>query len=106
MFNCISSCPQAQLKAVGPTLLSYLWKSIDESTAGDLKPVAYVTVGKLARQVPALVFDKLDVVSNLFSRLVVSALSILRILSYMHRVVILLKINAICVLLNNCVIVQ
>ena len=64
-----SSLPH-HLKAIGPTLITYLWKVIDESADHhDIKSLAYVTIGKLVAKVSSLVFDKVDIVSMLFSRL-------------------------------------
>ena len=64
-----SSLPH-HLKAIGPTLITYLWKVIDESADHhDIKSLAYVTIGKLVAKVTSLVFDKVDIVSMLFSRL-------------------------------------
>lgn len=41
----------------------------------DIKPLAYATIGKLVSKVSSLVFDKVDIVSTLFSRLEVSSAS-------------------------------
>jgi len=70
----MSSAQPHHLKAIAPTLLSYLWKMVNEEgpAANSLRTLSYSAMGKLVHQVPSLISDNAEVISTLFSNLEVS----------------------------------
>ncbi|XP_067931568.1 proteasome adapter and scaffold protein ECM29-like [Watersipora subatra] len=57
-----------QLKAIAPTLTTTIKGVLDAEESVELKTLAYATLGKLISHVPSLVYDKVDLINELFTR--------------------------------------